>query len=69
MRRAQSGPGLALKNYVSSPSKTKLEHLTKAVVRHLHLPDEDRQAYTEQVRELADDPGNHPLDCPCEECL
>ncbi len=69
MRRAQSGPGLALKNYARSPTKAALEYLTKAVLRNLDLDDSNWGAYTEQVRELADDSDNHPLDCPCEECV
>lgn len=68
MRRAQSAPGLAVKNYAQNPTGGTLEYLTKAVVRYLDLPDENWRAYTEQVRELAEDSNNHPIDCPCEEC-
>lgn len=69
MFRAQSGPGLAVKHYAENPGETSLEYLTKALLRNLHMDDENFGAYTEQVRELAEDENNHPIDCGCEKCL
>jgi len=69
MRRAKSGPGLALKSYLEKPNDQRLEWLTKAVHTALDLDTADWEAHAAAVKAAAEDPTNHPLDCECEACL
>jgi hypothetical protein len=69
MRRAESGPALALKAYLEKPNDQRLERLTKAVLKTLDKDTVGWEAYSAAVKALAEDPTNHPLDCECEACL
>ncbi len=68
MRKARSGPGLALKAYLQKPGEQRLEYVTRAVLIALGREGEDWRGHAAQVRALTEDPNNHPLGCPCEEC-
>jgi hypothetical protein len=69
LMKARSGPGLALKTYLEEQSGKRLEYLARAVLLALGRDVEGWEAYAEEVRALAEDADNHPLDCPCEGCL
>jgi hypothetical protein len=69
MRRAKSGPALALKTYLEKPSAQRLEWLTKAVLTALGRDTAGWEAHAATVQAAAEDPQNHPIDCDCEVCL
>jgi hypothetical protein len=68
-RRSKSGPALALKAYLEKPSAQRLEWLTKAVLTAQGADTAGWEAHAAAVKEAAEDPANHPLDCECEACL
>jgi len=69
MRRAKSGPALALKAYLEKPGDQRLEWLTKAVLTAQGLNTAGWRDVAAAVKVAAEDPTNHPLDCGCEVCL
>ena len=69
MRRAKSGPALALKAYLEKPGDQRLEWLTKAVLTAQGLNTARWRDVAAAVKVAAEDPTNHPLDCGCEVCL
>jgi len=69
MRRAKSGPALALKAYLEKPGGQRLEWLAKAVLTALGRDTAGWEAHVAAVKAAAEDPTNHPLDCECEACL
>src|SRR5215213_6219563 len=69
LRRAGSGPARALANYLASPNDTRLGYISNAVLVALGRDTAEAEAHTGAVREAAQDPINHPLDCDCEACL
>jgi hypothetical protein len=69
MRRARSGPALALKAYLEKSNDQRLEWLTKAVLKALDRDTAGWEAHAAAVKAAAKDPTNHPLDCECEVCL
>jgi hypothetical protein len=66
--RSKSGPALALKTYLEKPTEERLEWLTKAVLKIRGMDTSDWRLHALAVKEAAEDPGNHPLDCECKEC-
>jgi hypothetical protein len=68
LMKARSGPGLALKTYLEQPTGKRLEYLARAVLIAVGRDGEGWEAHAGEVRALAEDTGNHPLDCPCEGC-
>ena len=69
MRRAKSGPALALKAYLEKPNDERLEWLTKAVLRAKGLATAGWRDIAAAVKAAAEDSANHPVDCDCEVCL
>jgi hypothetical protein len=69
MRRAKSGPALALKAYLEKPCDQRLEWLTKAVLTVRGLDTANWRGIAAAVKAAAEDPANHPVDCECEVCL
>jgi hypothetical protein len=69
MRRAKSGPALALKAYLEKPCDQRLEWLTKAVLTVRGLDTANWRDIAAAVKAAAEDPANHPTDCGCEVCL
>jgi hypothetical protein len=69
MRRAKSGPALALKAYLEKPNDQRLEWLTKAVLRAQGLDTAGWRGIAPVVKAAAEDRANHPLGCDCEVCL
>jgi len=69
LRRAGSGPARALANYLASPNDTRLGYVSNAVLMALGRDTAEAEAHTGAVREAAQAPINHPLDCDCEACL
>jgi hypothetical protein len=69
MRRAKSGPALALRTYLEKPSTERLEWLTRAVLTAREIDPKDWRGHAAAVKAAAEGPANHPLDCECEACL
>jgi hypothetical protein len=69
MRRAKSGPALALKAYLEKPNDQRLEWLTKAVLKAQGLDTAGWRGIAPVVKAAAEDRANHPLDCDCGVCL
>jgi Bifunctional DNA primase/polymerase, N-terminal len=69
MRRAKSGPALALKAYLEKPNDQRLEWLTKAVLKAQGLNTAVWRRIAPVVKAAAEDRVNHPLDCDCGVCL
>jgi len=67
-RRSKSGPALALKAYLEKPNNQRLEWLTKAVLTAQGRDTAGWEAHAAAVKEAAEDPTNHPLDCTCGDC-
>ena len=65
MRRAKSGPALALSSYLQKPNAERLEWLTKAVLTAQGMDTAHWQACAAAVKAAAEDPTNHPLGCEC----
>jgi hypothetical protein len=65
MRRAKSGPALALKTYLKKPNAQRLEWLVKAILTASEMGTEDWYDFVTAVKAAAEDPTNHPLDCEC----
>jgi hypothetical protein len=69
MRRAKSGPALALKAYLEKPNEQRLEWLTKAVLTVRGLDTANWRDIAAAVKAAAEDSANHPVNCECEVCL
>jgi hypothetical protein len=69
MRRAESGPALALKAYLEKPNDQRLEWLTKAVLTAQGLDTARWRGIAAAVKVAAEDRTNYPLACACEVCL
>ena len=69
MRRAKSGPALALSTYLQKPNAERLEWLTKAVLTAQGMDTAHWQACAAAVKAAAEDPTNHPPECLRECCL
>jgi hypothetical protein len=66
--RSKSGPALALGTYLEKPTEERLKWLTKAVLKIRGIDTTDWRPHARVVKDSAEDPSNHPLDCGCEEC-
>jgi AAA domain len=65
MRRAKSGPALALKTYLEKPDAQRLEWLARAVLTARDIDPEDWRNHAAAVEAAAADPTNHPVHCEC----
>jgi hypothetical protein len=43
--------------------------LSRAVIKALGMDTSDWEQHADAVKEAAEDPSNHPLDCQCKGCM
>jgi len=67
--RSKSGPALALGTYLEKPTAERLKWLTCAVLTARGMDTADWKSHAGVVKEAAESPSNHPLDCECKECV